>query len=153
VNITGLTQGQTYYVRAYAINNVSVAYGQSKTFKLLTQADWSAKGIVLLEAEELMVIKQDGGSTSNPGTAFSTCSGVTNGGYSDWRLPSLGELSTLYQNQSIIGGFNGGSYYWSSDVCDTYNNYLTSLDFADGSTQCHNRYDYTPRIRCVRSLP
>ncbi len=31
-NITGLDQGVTYYVRAYAINNVGIAYGQQEVF-------------------------------------------------------------------------------------------------------------------------
>lgn len=30
--ITGLTQGHTYYVRAYAINSVGIAYGEEKSF-------------------------------------------------------------------------------------------------------------------------
>ena len=36
VNITGLTPGTTYYVRAYAINNVGTAYGSEVSFPTLS---------------------------------------------------------------------------------------------------------------------
>jgi hypothetical protein len=36
--VTGLTKSTTYYVRGYAINSVSVAYGKSNSFSTLTPA-------------------------------------------------------------------------------------------------------------------
>jgi len=41
------------------------------------------------------------------------CSGLVQGGYSDWYLPSRDELNQLYINRVTIGGFIE-NYYWSS---------------------------------------
>ena len=38
VNLTGLTAGTTYYVRAYATNSVGTAYGEAQTFTTTTDA-------------------------------------------------------------------------------------------------------------------
>lgn len=46
-------------------------------------------------------------------TAVSQCENYVSGGYSDWHLPDLDELSVLYINRNDIGGFNSGRY-WSS---------------------------------------
>jgi hypothetical protein len=34
--------------------------------------------------------------------------------YGDWYLPAEFELSLLYQQKSVVGGFNNTGYYWSS---------------------------------------
>ena len=58
---------------------------------------------------------------AQPGSASSAallCDRLVEGGYSDWYLPSQDELSMLYANQAMIGGFAtewaAGSVYWSS---------------------------------------
>jgi hypothetical protein len=40
------------------------------------------------------------------------------GGYKDWRLPSKKELTKLYINRMVIGGFKETHYYWSSTESD-----------------------------------
>ena len=45
----------------------------------------------------------------------------TGGGYADWFLPSLGELTVLYNNSALIGNLNlDGSNYWSSNETIQY---------------------------------
>jgi TolB-like protein len=48
------------------------------------------------------------------------------GGFSDWRLPTLGELELMYNNLKTrnLGGFSG-DYYWSSSGA-----YENALDFS-----------------------
>ena len=41
---------------------------------------------------------------------------LTDGGYSDWYLPSKDELNKLYLNKNLVGNFADGSY-WSSTEC------------------------------------
>lgn len=53
-------------------------------------------------------------SCSLAGTAARMCSSLTLNGYSDWYLPSKDELSRLYLNRNVVGGFSSGNYYWSS---------------------------------------
>jgi hypothetical protein len=47
--------------------------------------------------------------------AASVCADLVLNGYSDWYLPSLGELQFMYNRLHLqgLGGFGGG-YYWSS---------------------------------------
>jgi hypothetical protein len=42
------------------------------------------------------------------------CADLVEGGYNDWYLPSKNELTQLYVNQNLIGGFNTSKNYWSS---------------------------------------
>jgi hypothetical protein len=73
-------------------------------------------------------------------------------GHQDWRLPTKGELSVLFNNRAAIGGFNvTGSYpagwYWSG----TQNNKWSAWAqrFSDGY-QFTNYKDLRSSVRCVR---
>ena len=46
-------------------------------------------------------------------TAAKVCDGLVLNGYSDWFLPALGELTVMYDNRFLIGGFTA-NWYWSS---------------------------------------
>lgn len=48
------------------------------------------------------------------------CSTLIQGGYSDWYLPSNAELTKLYENRLVIGGFSNenGGWYWASSQHD-----------------------------------
>ena len=50
-------------------------------------------------------------TSANGGTApaASFCSNLNYGGYTDWYLPSINELSLLYTNYAAIGGFQTGA--------------------------------------------
>lgn len=47
--------------------------------------------------------------------AAQLCADLELGGYSDWYLPSIDELSKLYENKTMIGGFIKSSYWSSSE--------------------------------------
>ena len=51
---------------------------------------------------------------SQENIAAKLCLDYTNGGYSDWFLPSSDELEKLHTNRTIIGGFEDFLWYWSS---------------------------------------
>jgi hypothetical protein len=67
------------------------------------------------------------GTGSNYAARFAAS--ITDGGYSDWFLPSRDELAKLYLNRVEIGGF-ASSYYWSSSEI---NNLIAAYgDFING---------------------
>ena len=73
-----------------------------------------------------------------PGIAARLCSDLIEGGYSDWYLPSQGELNTLYTNRVAIGGFTT-NFYWSSSEFNLYNGWVKYFD--NGSDYAFNKTD------------
>lgn len=87
------------------------------------------------------------GSENN---AARICYDLVLGGYSDWYLPSSGELFQLYFNRSIIGGFDNNASYWSStEAYSVYTawcrNFVTGYGTQDSKL---NQY----HVRAVRSF-
>lgn len=76
------------------------------------------------------------------------CRNSIKGGYADWRLPTLDELATMYENRVAIGGFEK-SYYWSSDVSGSNSEIL---DFENGGSGFFYIYNKC-RARAVRKDP
>ncbi len=80
------------------------------------------------------------------------CGTLSANGYSDWFLPSLGELNLLYLNRDDIGGFNvlGGwpaSAYWSSTESNINN--AGFQNFTNSNPSNINKSNII-RVRCVR---
>lgn len=61
--------------------------------------------------------------------AAQNCDNLNLNGKSDWFLPSKDELSQMYSQRSIIGGFNN-STFWSSSEVDNGNAWV--IDFGTG---------------------
>jgi uncharacterized protein (TIGR02145 family) len=76
------------------------------------------------------------------------CSDLVVGDYNDWYLPSADELSKVYINRTVIGGFNS-SFYWSSSEVD----YLNAYYFNFGNGQLVYGGKTNPcRVRAVRAF-
>ena len=54
------------------------------------------------------------------GIAARLCNDLILNGYNDWFLPSLGELSLMYQYRVMIGGFSPVQYWSSSELMSGY---------------------------------
>ena len=103
------------------------------------------------------------GQAWHTNSAAALCLNSTNGGQSDWYLPSIDELSLLWHNRfnvnkslSAIGGATGLpnlAYYWSSTEGD---NYLAwSFSFFNGSAYTYGSAGYkdsTAYVRAVRAF-
>ncbi len=71
------------------------------------------------------------------------------GGYDDWYLPSLDELTLLYINRVIIGGFSA-DYYWSSTEGGVNSAWSKHFTVSSISNQLKDtRWTY---VRAVRSF-
>lgn len=153
-NVDNLTNNVTYHVRAYATNANVTVYGESVEFKT---ADPNAN-IIRIPTLGLMIQKYDISSGANWSTAKSLCENSAVGGYSDWRLPTKGELQSLYSyavsvnwNTNSVGYFThnseSGSRYWSS----TYNGFPYYVAMYNGYSDDVGSTD-TYRVRAVRNL-
>lgn len=81
--------------------------------------------------------------------AASICDNLTLNGYSDWFLPSAGELNLMYIQKSVIGGFANDNYFSSSE----YNfNYVWSQDFINGNFIAGTYKSTTNYVRAIRSF-
>lgn len=146
--LTELTTGVEYYVRAYAMNDDGIAYGESVSFRPL-HPDY-----VILGDAGLMVQRYDLGSVDHS-SANLLCENSTVGGYTDWRLPTREELGVLYNNREYIGNFNLNGTYWSSTYAghDYYDNsQYYAINFKNGDLK-KNSGLYSQYVRAVRSLP
>jgi hypothetical protein len=85
---------------------------------------------------------------SEAGIAARLCADLTEGGYSDWYLPSQGELTAMYTNKDTIGGFENG-YYWTSTEVDV--DFAKAVTFYDGSAGNFFKGN-TLRVRPIRSF-
>lgn len=140
-NISGLIENKTYHVRTYAKCSDGIVYGDAVSFKAE-----SYKPYVIID--NLAIQRTDISSGTTWKEAVDLCSNSRVGGFSDWRLPTLGELSLMHQNKTEIGGFYE-SDYWSSTISRA--NYYYYIDFYNGHTEsCY--YTNTCRVRAVRTV-
>ena len=94
---------------------------------------------------------------SEVGTAADLCSNSTNGGNSDWFLPSKDELNEMFKNRTVIDGTaitNGGigfssSFYWSSTEFDGTAGFMQYFQDGNpmGNSKTSNLY-----VRSVRAF-
>jgi len=90
----------------------------------------------------------------NWNAAKTTAQNYNGGGLTNWHLPDNGELSLLYENKTVLGGFIN-AYYWSSSFTGDY---AYNLDFSTGILSntglTSNPYYNTStlRVRAVRSF-
>ena len=96
--------------------------------------------------------------------AAQLCNDLTQGGYSDWFLPSKGELDLMYKNlkKAGLGGFPIGNpsnisneeallwQYWSSSEYDL--KFAWFSDFTNGIQYINHDKNFPFRVRAVRAF-
>ncbi len=107
-----------------------------------TGAIWTAIGFG--QANTLIIVATQGAGSY----AAQLCNDLTEGGYSDWYLPSKDELNKLYINKGAIGGF-AVFYYWSSSEYNA--NYAWGQYFGNGYQGYFHKLDGY-RVRAVRAF-
>ncbi len=150
--ITSFSLTANTYVRAYAINEKGVSYGNSL---ILFDVECFDKGdYMVCSIQGILVQKTDiSGGSFHHDTAISHCQNSTVGGLTGWRLPTKNELLYIYAHKQQIGGLTGDRY-WTSDRegnSGTSYNYYWVIDMSNGGI-ISERYDYNRPVRCVRTL-
>lgn len=160
-NISSLKEGTTYYARAYALSSRGTSYGEVITFKP-EHPDY----VVI---SNLMVQKEDLARKVSWASANSLCKASRVAGYSDWRLPTIDELATMYGARNEIPNLVTTGYYdynyWSSSYYygkDTYTNeeyyFYYYLCFGTGNkysthyTEPGPNYGSSNNARAVRTI-
>ena len=92
-------------------------------------------------------------ASSSTFAAIKACEDSTVGGYTDWYLPSIGELEYLFMIKDSLGsGALSSGYYWSSsEILDSGTHYAWSIAFT--STMAVNYGSKTAptyNVRCLR---
>lgn len=155
-NVDNLTNNVTYHVRAYVTNANGTVYGESVEFK--TEDPYA--NIISIPTLGLMIQKYDISSGADWYTAESLCENSTVGGFTDWRLPTKGELQSLYSyavsvnwNVNSVGNFihnssAGSTIYWSSTYASGWYYFVQMSNGTADDTSTNNTY----RVRAVRNL-
>lgn len=143
-NIADLSTNSKYNVRAYAINDDETVYGDVISFVATSYVPY-----VVIDG--LAVQRSDSSNGTYWDTALDVCKQSRVGGYSDWHLPTLSELTLMYVNKNKIGDFYD-NLYWSCTYFDTYNGkYPCAINFSSGETSKLRQNDMC-RVRCVRTI-
>jgi len=160
---TYLSVGDSYQggVIAYILQQGDAGYDADVIHGLIatpsdqsTSATWGCMGTTISGADGTSIGSGNQNTSdivsgcTSAGTAAKLCYDLILGGYSDWYLPSLNELSKLYLNRTSIGGF-AVAFYWSSSEGSSSQAWVTS--FADGGQSKLDK-SYSGNVRAVRSF-
>lgn len=127
------------YIRAYAVNAAGVGYGITKVISY-SFIEIPLLGIAVQTHDvNFTLISWD--------DANGLCENSIVGGYTDWRLPTIEELQTIYGIRDDIGNFKDSEYWSASEAKDGYYHY--ALRFSSGEIYSRELY---ARGRCVRTL-
>jgi|GEM_PF-6859097 len=152
-NISNLTLGTTYYVQAFATNHFGTAYGE--IIRFTTRTPYYTTGSLAVQWTDVSL-----GTDWN--SADILCRESRVGGHSNWRLPTVGELTSIYALRNEIGGFQTTLRYWSSTFCGTWWDGTWSgvmpnlhetyywVDFRNGNQDCFQWLSNA--VRCVRTI-
>ena len=105
-----------------------------------------------------MDIANQGCATQSGGiTAAQAALDAELNGYSDWYLPSQGELWEMYITiGSGSENYNMGApsfyYYWSSSESSYYSTSAYLVHLGDGTSNCWDKNITYPRVRVIRAF-
>lgn len=118
-----------------------------------TSRDWGSSGFLVGGTSESIGDGKDNTDlivSADTGTAAQLCDDLWYGGYDDWFLPTIGDLSRMYANliSHSVGGF-ADQYYWSSSELDSTRAWSQHL--GDGGQTTINK-DSNYSVRAVRAF-
>ena len=150
-SVIDTTVGRTLYARAYATNANGTSYGN----QIIVDIDYLSLPTFTYNGHTYRVAPDPHTSYDQYiswDAANSYCENLTAYGYSDWRMPTIEELETMYQNRNAIGGFiienvydvartNRYYAYYHSSTRNPGGSYFISLRWLDGIREGGGRHD------------
>lgn len=118
-------------------------------------AEWGCRGTSIVGTSAAIGSGENNtnlitGGCATAGIAARLCSNLVLSGYSDWYLPSEGELMKLAANKALIGGFDNNNYYWSSTQNDL--NFASTVYFQNNSVTGADKSLSIFAVRAVRKF-
>lgn len=135
---TGYISGEVHGIIVSSTDLGNAAWGCHGT--LLTGADGVTLGTGAQNTLDII------SGCSQLGTAARDCANYSNGGFSDWWLPSIDELQKVYS--SGLTGF-ASDYFWTSTQYNSSSAY--AISWVDGTISTIYKYT-TDRVRAVRNF-
>ena len=81
--------------------------------------------------------------------AINECKELRDGGYTDWRLPSLEEIELLYTQSTLFGSLSYGSFHWTSTEKDADHAYVLAFM---GDMRLSYRKSLPVSVRAIRNF-
>ena len=149
-NASNLPSSGPIYVRAYAINQKGVAYADNVVM-IFDPAFVIYDGYVEIPDLNLAIVYDDLGKCQWD-AAKTLCSGLNYGGYTNWRLPTIAELSSIsaYSERLNFHKSSSGDYYWSSEVYNIDAAYVYSFRFKSHTSEPKTDDNYVCAIRTLK---
>lgn len=168
INVVGLSVGDNYQggVIAYILQSDDPGYEEGVQHGLIAAPSdqgivtWYNTGYMITGASNAQIGSGQANtntiisSQGNTGTyAAKLCQDLVIDTYSDWYLPSIDELTKLYNNRVSIGGFASNGVYWSStEITGTYAaENVWYVDFKYSGTYGSDK-SYLKMVRAIRSF-
>jgi hypothetical protein len=177
VTISGLSTGTVYYVKAYATNYIGTSYGEEVSFTAEVQpfVELTSLGVAVSRVNTTSSYQVVSWVNAN-----NFCQNSTVGGYSDWRLPTISELTGIYENKNLFTNLHERTnyeitqenitayvydFYWSSSPSGSsaYSLFSFYNGVSPGSSGMTNSYETSTAngknsimgfyARCVRTVP
>lgn len=90
--------------------------------------------------------------SNQAGMAAPLCHYLISGGFSDWFLPSRGELDLMRFYKNLIGGFAAVNYWSSTEAVTDSDKYAYGINFADASGWTKLKKTDYRAVRAVRAF-
>jgi hypothetical protein len=122
-----------------------------------TSAQWGCQGTTISGADGTAIGTGNQNTIdimagcATAGIAARLCGDLTEGGYSDWYLPSKDELEQIWLNRTAIGGL-AMAQYWASTENNTDNTKAWEIDYATGILYGGKDKSSTGYVRAIRSF-
>ncbi len=109
-NISGLIAGNTYYIRAYATNEIGTSYGEEQKLEMIISEYQQAISTTFAG----YTYKCYPLGKMNWNQAYQACEDFDLGGYTDWYLPNKEEMKHILENTTLDSSHNCGDWWTSS---------------------------------------